>query len=289
MEKIQAKSILSKLKNAPDSWFGITYNMNLYRGCQHQCIYCDSRSECYRIADFTNIQIKENALSLLELELKKKRLKATIGTGSMNDPYMPVEKQIELTRNALRLIYQHRFPVHVITKSALVVRDVDMLKDISHTYTAVSITITTADDSLSRIIEPGAPVTSERLHALKALSEAGIYCGVLIMPVLPFITDTAQNIRSIVEQSAKAGAHYMMAAMGVTLRDRQRDYYYQKLDRYFPGLVPKYQARFGEQYMAAIPDAYGMQSSFNDLCHSMGMATQMKFYTPPTPQQLSLF
>ncbi|MEA3446132.1 MAG: radical SAM protein [Bacteroidota bacterium] len=188
IKNITAKGILSALKNGPDPWFGISYNMNLYRGCQHQCIYCDSRSECYQIENFADILIKENAIELLAKALRNKRKKGTIGTGSMNDPYMPIEEKTYLTQQALKTIRHFRFPVHILTKSDLVLRDADIIKEISRVYAAVSFTITTADDNLSRITEPGAPESSKRFTAIKELSAKGIYTGIMLMPVLPFIS-----------------------------------------------------------------------------------------------------
>jgi len=172
IEEIQAKSILSRIKN--DSYFGLSYNMNLYRGCQHACIYCDSRSTCYQLGDLSHIRYKGNAIELLNKELYRKRLKGTIGFGSMNDPYMPVERKMQLTRKALEVVKQYRFPVHIITKSNLVTRDIDYLKQISKIYAAISFTITTVDDELARIIEPNAPLPSKRFEALKLLSENNI-------------------------------------------------------------------------------------------------------------------
>lgn len=289
MEEIQAKTILSNLKNAPDPWFGISYSMNLYRGCQHQCIYCDSRSACYQIDDFSKIQIKSNALELLEWELKRKKVKATIGTGSMNDPYMPIEKETQITRKALQIINRFRFPVHVITKSSLVLRDIDLLKKASETYAAVSITITTDDDNLARKIEPAATLSSGRYETIRQLSEAGIYCGVLIMPVLPFITDSVENIAAIIEKAAKAGAKYLLMSPGVTLRDRQRDYFYQQLQNYFPTLPAKYKARYGESYMASVPEALVLQNYFQHTCKKLGIETSIQFYKTPEDLQLSFF
>src|SRR5204862_216106 len=158
------KTILSSIKPGADTWFGLRYNMNLYRGCQHGCIYCDSRSDCYKLGDLSDIRIKENALQLLEKELKGKRERGTIGFGSMNDPYMPIEKETELTHNALKIVNRYRFPVHIITKSNLVTRDIDLLKETGKVYAAISITITTVDDKLSKIIEPGAPTSSQRFE-----------------------------------------------------------------------------------------------------------------------------
>lgn len=289
MEYIRAKSILSKIKHAPDSWFGITYNMNLYRGCQHQCIYCDSRSECYQIDDFSKIQVKENALELLEKEIKRKKEKGTIGTGSMNDPYMPVEKSQELTRNALKIIKKYRYPVHVLTKSNLVLRDVDLLKEIGKVYGAVSFTITTTNNKLSKILEPGANTSTERFNAISELNKAGIYTGVLLMPVLPYITDALENIQTMVEMSKKAGAKYIIGWMGMTLRDRQRDYYYQKLETHFPELRKKYEARYGNQYSASAPDGMALYNHFKAKCREEKIPVKMDFFKDDKPQQLSLF
>jgi DNA repair photolyase len=289
MEPIQAKSILSKLKDAPDSWFGITYNMNLYRGCQHQCIYCDSRSECYKIDDFAKIRYKENALELLQKELKSKKERATIGTGSMNDPYMPVEKELGLTRKALQLVSQYKFPVHIITKSNLVLRDTDILQQISNVYASVSITITTTDDQLGRIIEPVAPNSSERFGTIRQLSQKGIYCGVLMMPILPMITDQPENITDIITKAKTAGAKYILASMGVTLRDRQREYYYSKLDKHFPGLKEKYMSRYKEQYSCPSPESKVLNSLFESKCKELGIPFQMRFYKADKPEQLKLF
>lgn len=184
---IEAKTILSKLKQT-DSWFGITYNMNLYRGCQHGCIYSDTRSECYGIGNISTISIKRNALELLSHELSSKRKnKGTIGTGSMNDPYMPIENRLRLTRQALQLIEKEKFPIHIITKSNLVTRDIDLLQEISKTYAAVSFTITTTDDWLAGKIEPNAPTSSSRFEALKQIADKGIYTGITLIPILPFI------------------------------------------------------------------------------------------------------
>lgn len=243
---IKAKTIVSTVKQ--DSWFGLKYNMNLYRGCQHDCIYCDSRSSCYGIEDFEEIQYKENALALLDKELKGKRVKGTIGTGSMHDPYMPIEKDLQLTRSALEIIKKHGFPVHVLTKSTLVLRDIDLLKEISREYAAVSITITSADDKLAKLIEPNAPKSSERFAAIKELAQNDIYTGILLMPILPFINDTEDNIKELVKKAKEADAKYILPWMGVTLRDRQKAYYFKQLDKNFPGLREVYLKQYGDAY-----------------------------------------
>jgi DNA repair photolyase len=288
-KEITAKTLLSSSKH-PDPWFGVKYTMNLYRGCQHQCIYCDSRSECYQIENFADILVKTNAIDLLKKELPSKRTKGTIGLGSMNDCYMPVEERFRLTRQALDLIARHCFPVHIITKSDLVLRDLDLLKEIAKTYAAVSLTITTADDALATKLEPGAPSPSRRYQAIKTLSDQGIYTGITLMPVLPFIEDNDANISAIVDRARETGAKYIIASFGMTMRDRQRTYYYQKLDRLFPGLRKKYEKRFGDQYSCGATNAGKLEKTFREACARYGIDTRMIHFTTGSPQlQLGLF
>jgi DNA repair photolyase len=281
IKEIQAKTLLARVKGH-DDWFGLYYNMNLYRGCQHQCIYCDSRSECYQIENFNqDVLVKANAIELLRSELNGKRITGTIGTGSMNDPYMPLEAEVCLARRALEVIAEFAFPVHAITKSDLVLRDIDLLQEIGRkAYAAVTFTITTADDALSRQLEPAAPVSSRRLKALRTLSRNGILTGITLMPVLPFIEDNQENIRKIVNLGAENGARYILPAFGMTLRDRQREYYYEKLDRFQPGLRKRYEQAFGERYSAPAQGAGKLQKVFNDLCLEYGIATKMPVFLP---------
>lgn len=288
IKEIEAKTILSHLKK-PDPWFGIKYNMNLYRGCQHGCIYCDSRSDCYRIEDFDEILVKRNAIELLEKELRRKRKKGTIGTGSMNDPYMPVEKDLNLTGSALELLAKYRFPVHVITKSDLVIRDVDILRDISRIYAAVSFTITTSDIKVSRKLEPSSPSPYKRFEALKILSLQGIYTGITLMPVLPHISDTKENILSIVHQAKDNGAQYILASFGMTMREGQREYFYQKLDQCFPGLRKIYQDEFGFDYVCPAPYAKKLEDTFKNECAKIGLDTRMNHFVEDDHEQLSFF
>jgi DNA repair photolyase len=287
IREITAKTLLATVKQ-PDPWFGLKYNLNLYRGCQHQCIYCDSRSECYQIENFADVLVKVNALELLDKELSKKRVKGTIGTGSMNDPYMPAEATRNLTGRALEIIARHGFPVHILTKVTLVLRDLPILQTISRTYAAVSFTITTASDELGKQLEPGAPKVSERFSALEKLAAAGVLTGITLMPVLPFLTDDELNLRSIVAQAASSGAKYILAAFGVTLRDRQRAYYYAQLDGKFPGLKEKYQRAFGDRYYAPAQNAGRLEALFNELCATYQIATRMPVYLSQTPTQPEL-
>jgi DNA repair photolyase len=288
IKEITAKTLLASVKQ-PDTWFGLKYNLNLYRGCQHQCIYCDSRSECYQIENFADILVKANAIELLDNELRRKRVKGTIGTGSMNDPYMPVEATRNLTGRALEVIAAHGFPVHILTKGTLVLRDLPTLREIQRTFAAVSFTITTSSDELGKHLEPGAPKVSERFAALEKLSAAGILTGVTMMPILPFLEDNEQNIRGIVEKAAASGAKYILAAFGVTLRDRQRAYFYHQLDENFPGLKEKYQRAFGNCYYAPAQNAKQLETLFKELCATYNLSTRMPVYQPHTTTQPQLF
>ncbi len=283
IKEIEAKTILNYVKQ-PDTWFGLRYNLNLYRGCQHQCIYCDSRSDCYHIENFADILVKTNAIEVLKDELPRKRMKGTIGFGSMNDPYMPIEKERELTRKALEVIEKNRFPVHILTKSTLVLRDIDILKKIAEHYAAVSFTITTADDELCKKLEPGAPVASERFAAMKELSENGIYTGVLMIPILPFIEDTKENVEAIVSQAAESGASYILPWFGMSMRSGQREYFYVKLDELFPGLRAKYEIRYGEQYQCAVPNADELYKYLEEISKKNGISRKMKAYEEKSEQ-----
>ena len=285
---IEAKTILSTVKAKPDTYFGLSYNMNLYRGCQHSCIYCDSRSDCYQLGDLSDIRIKKDAIPILERELRSKRIKGTVGFGSMNDCYMPIEQEYQLTRKALQLMIKYKFPVHIITKSDLVTRDLDLLKEISKIYAAVSVTITTTDDNLSKVIEPNAPVSSKRFEALQQLSSNGIYCGITFMPVLPSITDTTENITEMVTHAADCGVKYILPAFGLTIRDGQREYMYQQFDKHFPNLREQYVSEFGNNYNCPSPRANELYSLFYNLCKKKRISSQMNFYRPTKPIQQKL-
>lgn len=246
-KEIEGKILLSKNKY-PSSWFGCRYLFNIYRGCEHKCIYCDSRSLCYRIENFDELNIKTNAPSLLEKELKSRRKKGTIGTGSMSDPHTLSEKKYMLTRKCLEIISKYNHPVHITTKSNLILRDLDILSEINKIYTSVAMTITTNDDNLSKKIEPGAPVSSDRFKALGVLSSIGICTSITLMPVLPFIEDNEKNILDIVNKADYYGVKYIVPFLGMTMRDRQKAYFYEKLDEHFPGVREKYEKKFQGKY-----------------------------------------
>jgi DNA repair photolyase len=289
MQFIEAKSILSKLRT-DDPYFGITYNMNLYRGCQHACIYCDTRSECYGNNDISKISVKSNALELLTKELHTKRkARATIGTGSMNDPYMPLEKDLEMTRRALQIIAFEKFPVHVITKSDLVARDSDILQEIAKTYAAVSFTITTYDDNMAKTLEPCAPKSSDRFKAMEQLAKPGIYAGVTLMPVLPFINDTRENLENIMIKAKDSGASYVLFMPGMTLRKGSREYFYKALDCHFAGVKERYESYFGEKYICNSPNYRMLMNTFYNLAAKNGIETKIRFYQPAVNKQLNLW
>ncbi len=275
MEFISAKTIVSGYSES-NAWFGDNYNMNIYKGCCHGCIYCDSRSECYRIDNFDVIRAKENALALINKELKSKKRTGVIGTGAMSDPYNPFEREYKLTRGALELINIHGFGVSLITKSDLVIRDIDILKKIkNHSPVLVKITITTCSDELCKKIEPNVAVSSKRFSAIKELSENGIFAGILLMPVLPFLEDNEENIRSIVKQAYENGAKFIFPSFGVTLRQNQRDWYYKKLDEKFPGIKQKYIQQFGNNYECYSPKAKQLWNLFKEDCEKYGIVYKM--------------
>lgn len=270
---VPAKTIVTRTKN--NAWFGTDYTMNLYRGCCHGCIYCDSRSECYQIEAFDSVRVKENALLLVERELRAKRKKGLIGTGSMSDPYNPWEKTLALTRGALQLIERYQFGVAIATKSPLVQRDADVLNRIGEKAPAiVKMTITTAEDALCQKIEPHVAPASKRFEALEALSRAGIYCGILLMPLLPYINDTKENVLAIVQRAADCGVKFIYPGFGVTLRDTQQLYFYQQLDRLFPGIKAHYLA-MGNSYVYPSPKAQRLMDVFQTACEENGIVYRM--------------
>lgn len=276
MEFIPAQTIISGYCE-DNSWFGNNYNMNIYKGCNHGCIYCDSRSECYHVDNFDEVRAKENALGLMYCDIKSKRKTGVIGTGAMSDPYNPFEKDYKLTRGALELINRYRFGVSIATKSSLVTRDIDILKEIkSHSPVLIKITVTSCDDKLCRKLEPNAPVSSERFAAIRRLSDSGIFAGILMMPVLPFIEDNEENISGIIRLARQNGAKFIYPAFGMTLRQNQRDWYYMKLDKLFPGMKEKYIRQFGESYQCHSPNADRLKCIFKQECQNLGLLYRMK-------------
>ena len=275
MEFIKAKTILTKVKDGSE-WYGVDYNMNLYRGCSHGCIYCDSRSDCYHIENFDTVKGKENMLHILENELSKKRTKGVIGIGAMSDTYNPMEIEYQQTRGALQLISKYGFGVSIDTKSDLILRDIDLLKEInSKNNVIIKFTITTPDDNLSKIIEPNVCVSSKRLEAIKKLSDNGIFAGIMMNPVLPFITDKEEDIKKLVKLASSYGAKFIHTYMGMTLRENQRAYYFEKLDEKFPGLKEKYIKNYGDRYNCLAQNYKQLYKVFTDECDKYGILYKM--------------
>lgn len=278
MEYISSKTILSTYKENLD-WFGINYNINIYKGCCHGCIYCDSRSNCYQIIDFDRIRIKKNSTEMLKNELKSKRTKGVVGTGAMSDPYNPFEEKYMLTREALELVNENKFGISIATKSSLVTRDIDILKEIQkHSPTIIKITITTYDDELCKKIERNVNSTSERFRAIKKLSDNGIYTGVLMMPLLPYINDDVENIRNIVKTAYECGAKFVYTHyFGVTLRQNQREYYFQQLKKDFSNvdLEKLYNETYGNVYENKVIDYEYKRNVFKDECEKYGLLYKM--------------
>lgn len=263
MHFVKAKGILSSQNG-----------MNIYRGCQHGCIYCDSRSTCYRMDhDFEDIEVKENAHELLEDALRRKRKRCMIGTGAMSDPYIPLESELEYTRKALLIIERYGCGVTLQTKSDRVLRDLDILKRINEkTKAVVQMTLTTADDTISKIIEPNVCTSRERFEALKILRDNGIPTVVWLCPILPYINDTRENIEAILQMCVEAQVRGVINfGMGLTLREGDREYFYHKLDSCFPGLKERYIKEYGNSYEIPSPRSSELMRLFHHTCEKNGI------------------
>lgn len=295
METVPAKTIVTRTRDS--GWFGIDYNMNIYRGCCHGCIYCDSRSECYHIDEFDTVKAKERALEIIRDDLRSRARRGVVGTGAMSDPYNPFEKQELLTRHAWELVSAYGFGAAVATKSNLIIRDIDVLQEIAaHSPVLCKITVTTCDDDLAAKLEPHAPSSSARFAAVRELSRAGLFTGILLMPVLPFLEDTPDNIRGIVRLAAENGARFVYPAFGVTLRANQREWYYDRLEALFPGrrLRETYEKRFGSRYECRSPRAAALWKLFTEECVRYGLLYSMRdivrgYKTGYEAEQLRLF
>lgn len=245
------------------------YGMNVYRGCTHGCIYCDSRSSCYQFTHlFEDVEVKQNAPELLEKELKSKRRKCMIGTGSMSDPYMHCEEKLFLTRKCLEIILKYGFGAAVLTKSDRILRDIDLLDEVNRSAKCVvQMTLTTYDDNLCRIVEPNVCNTKRRIQVLEEMRERGIPTVVWLTPILPFLNDTEENIAAILEECVRVGVKGIVCYnMGLTLRDGDREYYYAALDKYFPGMKEKYRKRFGNAYELPSPNAGNLMKLLYGIC-----------------------
>jgi DNA repair photolyase len=285
----EAKGILSQ------------YNgMNIYRGCTHGCIYCDSRSKCYHIEhQFEDIEVKSNAPELLEMALRRKRKKCMIGTGAMCDPYMHHETELEHTRKCLEIIDRYGFGLSIQTKSNRILRDLDLLKSInSKSKCVVQMTLTTYNEDLCRIVEPLVSTTKERYEVLKIMHENGIPTVVWLDPILPFINDTEENLRGVLDYCIKAKVYGIICfGMGLTLREGNREYFYSKLDEHFPGLKEKYQRKYGYGYEITSDNNEKLMGIFYSECKRNGIVCNndeifrylRTFEDKQQVEQLSLF
>ena len=243
--------------------------MNLYRGCTHGCIYCDSRSTCYQMNHkFEDIEVKENAIELLEDALKRKRKKCMIGMGSMTDPYIPEELKLKHTRKALEVASKYGFGITLITKSNRVLRDLDLLKEINQkTKCVVQMTLTTYDEELCKKIEPNVSTTKERFEALLTLRDAGISTVVWLTPLLPYINDTEENLLGILNYCKEAKVYGIICfGIGVTLRDGNREYFYAQLDKKFPNLKEQYIKEYGNSYIINSKNNTKLMKIFHEFC-----------------------
>lgn len=289
MHKVQAKGILSSQNG-----------INIYRGCLHGCIYCDSRSTCYQMKhDFEDVEIKENAPQLLEYALRHKRKKCMIGTGAMCDPYQALEEEFRLTRSCLEWIDYYGFGLSILTKSDRILRDLDLLKSIHRkSKCVVQVTLTTYDEELCRIIEPNVSTTKERVKVLEIMKEEGIPTIVWLCPILPFINDTKENIQGLLSYCVNAKVKGIMCfGMGMTLREGDRDYYYKKLDQFFPGMKEKYIHSFGNAYQITSPNHKELMQLYYGVCQKHGILDSpqncfqylQKYEEHGQYEQLSLF
>ena len=263
MHEVYAKSILSP-KNG----------MNIYRGCSHGCIYCDSRSKCYGMEhEFEDIEVKINAPELLERALRKKKNRCMIGTGAMCDPYLHIEEKLRLTHRCLELIDRYGFGLSILTKSARILRDLDLLQSINDkAKCVVQMTLTTHDEQLCRIVEPNVSSTAERVEILNIMRLNQIPTVVWLCPILPFINDTEENLLGILNSCADAGVKGILCfGMGMTLREGDREYYYDALDRHFPGLKEKYISLYGNSYVLDSPNSAKLMHIFRSFCRSNGI------------------
>lgn len=272
--------------------------MNIYRGCTHGCVYCDSRSKCYQFTHaFEDIEVKENAPELLEAALKSKRKKCMIGTGAMSDPYMQCEEELKLTRQCLELISRYEFGIAIQTKSDRILRDIDLLDEINRKAKAVvQITLTTFDDDLCKILEPNVCNTKRRIQVLEELKKRNIPTVVWLSPILPFINDTEENIDAILQECVRTGVKGIICfGMGLTLREGNREYYYDALDKHFPGLKQKYITTYSNAYELPSPNEAQLVELFTDICKAKGILYKPEDcfeYMQDLPEryeQLSLF
>lgn len=277
MEYIDAKTIVTTNRGMNWNYLAAEYTMNIYHGCSHGCIYCFARGEYYKIRDFDCVRAKKDALRIIRDDLRRKVKPGIVMTGGMSDPYNPREQELNLTRYALELINAFTFGACLLTKSELVTRDIDILADIKeHSPVNVSFTITCADDGMCRKVEPYVAASSERFRALSQIAQKGLITGVLLDPILPYITDTEENIRELVKMAKHYGASYIYASMCVTMEGIQRDHFYREADKLYPGMSERYQKRFGNVYRCRPSHEKKLRDAFVDECEKQKITYSMK-------------
>jgi DNA repair photolyase len=248
--------------------------MNVYRGCTHGCIYCDSRSKCYQINhDFEDIEVKRDAPQILARQLRSKHKPVTVVTGSMCDPYIHLEETLQVTRKCLEVIERYNCGVSILTKSDRILRDLDLLKAIhKKAKCVVATTLTTFDEELCKIIEPNVSTTARRVHVLDTMRNEGIPTVVWLCPVLPFINDTEENLRGLLDYCVKAKVRGILHfGFGTTMRDGSREYFYRQLDRHFPDMKQRYMKTFGASYQCHSPNNVKLMQIFTDVCRQHGI------------------
>lgn len=275
MPDLEFKRLLTPAR-APDGlYFRTDYTLNLYRGCNHGCIYCDSRSVCYHMEHFDRVRVKRDCLPALETELRAKKQPGVVGMGAASDPYNALESRLQVTRGALLLLQRYGFGVALATKAALIARDADLLAAIGRkAYACAAFSITTADAGLAAFTEPHAPPPAARFAAMRTLAQAGVVTGVWMNPMLPFLTDDQDTVRAVLTQTAAAGGRFALCHFGVTLREGDREYFYQALERdaCFAPLRARYTQAFGLSYLCASPQAAALSAFFTAECDRLGLA-----------------
>ena len=290
IKEVKAKSILRKHKKI-ESWFISHYGMNLYRGCSHNCVYCDGRAEGYYVdGEFgKDVVVKVNAIDILQRELSPKRKRTPFKRsfimvgGGVGDSYQPIEKEYQLTRKALQLIHQHNFPVHMLTKSTLIKRDIDILKKINEkNRVIISFSFSSVDDKISAVFEPGVPSPTERLKTLAFFKNNGFACGMFLLPVIPFITDTPELIEGAIKKAVEVGLDFVIFG-GMTLKQgKQKDFFFNILKKHYPKITTEYENIYtGDKWGNTTGEYY---SSINQTFNTIA-----KTYKIPRRIPVSLF
>lgn len=296
IEAFPAKKLLTPVKGTNTDFFYADYTLNLYRGCNHGCVYCDSRSVCYHINDFDRVRVKRDCLTMLEAELKQKKRAGVVGMGAASDPYNHYEQTLSATRGALMLLRRYGFSVGIPTKSDLMARDADVLCDIARQAPVrLCFSITTADDALAALLEPGAPSPTRRFAAMRALADKGLFVGAWLNPMLPFLTDDEEGMLRVLTKTAEARGRFCVCFFELTLREGDREYFYQALDCHprFQGIKQKYVDAFGLDYICPTPKADALFPVYKAACEKLGLLWRFEDINREArsrlPSQLSLF